>query len=392
MSEVRVLSFGGALAGNSCAMTLAELGADVIKIESPARYDMMRTPFFPDHPRVTEPSGAETSAVFGGVARSVRSLALSMGSEKGCDIFRSLVPLADVVLENFRPGMLDRWGVGFDALQRLNPRIILVSMSGFGATGPRRNYACYAGISAAFTGMTRRVGVSDGFHHDYVAAVHAALATLAALAYRDRTGMGIWIDQAQTESGAALMGVSYLDAMLNERPAEGSTGATAAPAVHGIFPCVEPDAWLAIEVRGADDWTRLKALIHSDGIALEPDLAPGLVAERAKELIGRWTAQQRSQSALRRLMRAGVPAGAVQRGEDLYRDPQLRERHAIREVIHPDLGAIEYPAPAHRLSGTPAMIRAPAPRLGEHTSEILTAMLGLSEDELHGLRQEDVIR
>jgi crotonobetainyl-CoA:carnitine CoA-transferase CaiB-like acyl-CoA transferase len=380
-ADVRVLSFGAALSGNLAAMTLAELGADVVKIESPHAPDGQRAYYFPDHPRIFEPDGTSTTALFNAIARSVRGIALDMATEQGRRDFARLVAGADVVLENFRPGVLDRWGFDFAALCELNPRIVLLSMSGFGSTEPRNSYVCYGTTSAAFTGLSHRTPAITAAHQDELGAVQGAVAVLAALARRDATGEPVWIDQSQCDIGATAMGPAYLDALVNGARTPGSEAEHApsvAPGslVHGVFGCAEPDTWLALEIRDEADWGRLQALLATDGV----DLDEPKTAAAPGSPLAEWIGGQRSYRAFRRLGNAGVPAGVVQRPGDIYRDPQLRQRGFVVEVTHPDLGTIEYPRPPYLLSRTPVAVRRPAPRLGQHNDEIL----GTNGDTVQG--------
>jgi crotonobetainyl-CoA:carnitine CoA-transferase CaiB-like acyl-CoA transferase len=390
LSAVRVLSFGQGVAGNTSAMALAELGADVVKIETPTRGDNVRY-LVADHPRITEPGGAVTSALFGGVARSVRSLTLDMASEPGRELFNRLVPDADVVLDNFRPGVFQRWGLTMDRLLELNPRIILVSLSGYGAGGPRHGYVAYGGNISSFLGMTYLVGAGNGVHHDYVASAHCTLVILAALAYRNRTGQGAQIDLAQTETGACVMGPVYLDALMNDRHLDKGAGVAHDAWLADLYPCLGHEQWIAIELTDGYDWARLCAVA---GLPEDPpSVAAWSTAERSRAgaAIAGWTATLTPHQAFQKLHRAGVAAGVVQRGEDLYRDPQLRARGAIIEVDHPDVGRVEYPAPVHRLSATPAVVRGHAPRLGAHTAEILRESLGVDDSELAELRHAQIV-
>jgi benzylsuccinate CoA-transferase BbsF subunit len=391
MSGLVVLSFGQGLAGNVCAMTLAELGAEVIKIESPRRFDSARRRLLPDHDRIVEPSGAETSALFGGVARSVRSLTLNMASDHGRGIFRDLVPRADVVLENLRPGVLAQWGCSYDALRAVNRQIILLSLSGFGATGPRHSYSSYGGTISAFIGMTYRSGAANGAHHDYVAASHSALAILAATAYRDRTGEGTYLDVAQIETGAALMGPAYLDVLQNQRPGTFTEDVERGTSLlREVVACKGDEAWLAIEIETPAQWRRLSELIGAT--TPPPDRQWGRAErDQVRSMIEKFTAALTPYQAFTRMRQLGLPVGVVQRGEDLYRDPHLRARTAIVEVDHPDLGRIEYPAPPHRLSRSRASIRGPAPRLGQHTQQILEEYLGYTRDTIEQLRREGIV-
>jgi benzylsuccinate CoA-transferase BbsF subunit len=372
-------------------MALAELGADVVKIESPTRYDNVRYLLAPDHPRIKEPGGAETSALFGGIARSVRSLTLDMATDRGKELFAGLVKKADVILDNFRPGVFARWGFSFDRLLELNPRIVLVSLSGFGAGGPRDGYVAYGGNISSFLGMSYVVGVGNGAHHDYVAQAHCSVAILAALAYRDRTGEGAQIDLAQTETGACIMGPVYLDALVNGRQTEKGAGVAHHAILADLFACRGEDQWIAIELVDEGDWARLTAAAGlSDGPPTDTSWS-GADVDRARTAIAAWTATLTPHQVFQKLRRAGVSAGVVQRGEDLYRDPQLRERGFVIEVEHPDIGRLEYPAPLYHLSATPAAVKGHAPRLGADTADILKESLGLTESDVAELHEAGIV-
>jgi crotonobetainyl-CoA:carnitine CoA-transferase CaiB-like acyl-CoA transferase len=366
LSGIKVISFGMVIAGAVCATALAELGADVVKIESPAVPDTTRRLRLGDS-AVHEPSGAETSAAFANFNRSVRSLALDMKQPESVDLVLRLAEVADVVIENYGPDVLERWGIGYEKLAAVNPRIVMLSQTGFGhGGGPRSHYLAYAATIFSFTGLTQIWGRSHSTHFDYPAAAHGLFAILAALAARDRTGRGTHIDQAQTEVAGAIMGPLLLDYLVNGH----EPGQDPPPGM--VVRCRGEDAWLAVEPVDAEDWQRLARLAD----AADP-------GDRAAvtEAVGAWASTLTPQQAMRMLQRAGLAAGAVQDAEDVVRDAQHRDRHFLQEMDHPDLGAAEYAGPPYRLSKTPATIRRRTPRLGEHTSEILAEWLGMPPEE-----------
>jgi benzylsuccinate CoA-transferase BbsF subunit len=354
------------IAGALCATALAELGADVIKIESPAVADSTRRIRMGDR-AIHEPSGVDVSPIFANFNRSVRSLALDMKQPESVDLVLRLAGVADVVLENYGPDVLERWGIGYEKIAAVNPRIVMLSQTGFGhGDGPRSHYLAYGATIFSFMGLTRIWGRSHGTHFDYPAAAHGLFAILAALAARDRTGLGTHIDQAQISVGGAVMGPMLLDYLVNgHEPGED-------PPPGMVVRCLGDDRWLAVEPEDDGDWQRLA------GLAGAPD--PG---DRAAvtDAVRTWAAALTPQQATRLLQRAGLAAGAVQDNEDVVRDPQHRERHFLQEMDHPDLGVAEYPDPPYRLSKTPAAIKRRTPRLGEHTTEILTDWLGMPPEE-----------
>ncbi len=393
--DVRTLSFSQALAGNTCATLLAELGADLIKIESRKRPDPGRPRRWPDHPPTLEPTGVETNAQFGGTARSAKGITLDMSSPRGRELFKRLVAVSDIVVENFSATVMSRWGLDYEALCRVKPDIIMLSMPGLGKTGPKREYVTYGGIISAFTGLTHLWQYASANHNDYVAAAHGAFALLMGLEHRDRTGEGLAIDLAQVESGAAIMGPLYLDYLVNRREAQPSGNRVPGSAYSGVFRCKGPDCWIALELEGEEDWERFCValgqpdLLRDSRFAIPEERARN--AERLDEVTAEWTANHTAQQAMLRLQKAGLAAGVVQNGEDLYRDPQLRARRFMTEITHPDLGTIEYPQSPHRLSKSPGHARRPAPRLGEHNEYVFRGWLGLSAEELQALVDEGIV-
>jgi crotonobetainyl-CoA:carnitine CoA-transferase CaiB-like acyl-CoA transferase len=399
LTGIRAISFGTAIAGALSGTALAELGADVIKIESPSRPDNLRRLRFPGDPATREPSGADTSPMFANFNRTTRSLALDMKQPASVELFLRLVREADVVIENYGPGVMKRWGVSYDTIAAANPRIVMLSLTGFGHTeGPRSHYLAYGSTICSFTGLTRAWGESDGTHFDFVSQAHGLFGILAALAARDRTGLGTHIDLAEIEAAAAVMGPLLLDYLVNGRePADpaaldgepdvggqGTVGGKGAP-FRQVVRCRGEDRWLAVEVENAADWRTLAHLLGRPdlGAAEAPGEYPrtGLIAALAE-----WAARRTPHQAMRALQRAGLAAGAVQDTEDVVRDPQHRSRGFLIEMDHPDLGVAEFAAPPYRLSATPAVPRRRTPRLGEHTAEILADWLGMSPEEARPYR------
>ena len=290
LSGLKVISFGMVIAGAVCATLLAELGADVVKIESPTVPDSVRRIRMGD-PAIAEPSGAPTSPMFASYNRSVRSLALDMKQPESVDLILRMVSVADVVIENFGPDVLERWGIGYEKIAAVNPRIVMLSQSGFGHTGPRSHYLAYASTVFSFVGLTQIWGQSHPTASDYPAAAHGLFAILAALAARDRTGQGTHIDQAQIEVAGAIMGPLLLDYTVNgHEPGED-------PPPGMVVRCSGEDRWLAVEPASDEDWQ------HLARIAGAPD--PG---DRAAvtEAVGTWAAALTPHQATRILQRAGL--------------------------------------------------------------------------------------
>lgn len=387
VDRLRVLSFGTFVAGNTTALMLAELGADVVKIEARARPEVLRYPAYEFGPnRVTEPSGIPTSIMYSALSRSTRNLALDVHTEDGRALFRRLVSVADVVIENFGVDTMRRWGCAFDQLVVVNPRLVVVSLSGYGRTGPRARYLAYATNISNFSGLiTSAWGIQHGTYSDYIASVHAVLGVLAAVLQVNRTGQGVYLDVAQTEALAAVNAPVYLDPLNNGRDTAPAGNSIQGSFFTEVFPSRGHDRWIALELEDLDDWARLCAVLERPDLLVD---SLDAAARRRHELaaaVREWSATRTPHTAAQVLQRAGLAAGAVYDNEDAVRDPQLRARGAVVEVAHPDLGTVEYAQSPHRLAKTPGRVRRPAARLGQHTLEVLREWLGLDDRELETL-------
>ena len=370
----RILSFGTFVAGNTCPLALAELGADVVKIESLERPEALRLYFSVDHPYLYEPSGVQTTALFSGLARSTRSLCLDMKSEVGQHLFRDLVARSDVVVENFGPGQMEQWGCTFSDLTRFNDRLVMLSISGYGRTGPRSGYRAYASNISNFLGLTS-AWTLDVTHFDYVAGIHGAVAVLAGLAQARKSKRGVYIDLAQVETGAAVMAPLYLDSLANGQPWRAEPNEVPGAWLSIVARCLGDDAWVAIELEDDVDWDSLCDALECPALKSDGSMPPAETLAELRSALARWSAELRPYQAATKLQHAGIAACPVQDSEDLWRDPQLRSRGAIVEVAHPDIGLAEFPNSPDRMSRTPARIQRRGPRLGEHSTEVVREWL-----------------
>jgi crotonobetainyl-CoA:carnitine CoA-transferase CaiB-like acyl-CoA transferase len=381
---VRVLSFGSFVAGNICNVMLAELGADVVKIESSVHPEALRAYDAPDRPPVVEPSGIRTTALFAGMTRGLRSACIDMTSEKGRRAFRRLAEHAHVVVENLGPGTLASWGCSFEELRSCNPVLVMLSISGYGGTGPLAGFSAYASNINNFLGLTS-VWALDGIHFDFVAGTHGACAVVAALAEADRGAPGVFIDMAQTETGAAIMPGLYLDYLANGR--EWGAGPNEVPGslFSAVIRCRGADAWVAVELEDGRDWGQLCSCLERPDLFLGPEGATAEKRASMRAAVDRWAATVTPYQATQRLQGLGLAAAPVQNGEDLWRDAQLRSRGAYVEVTHPDLGILEYPDAPLGEGRAQTGVRAGGPRLGEHTADVFREWLGCGERELDEL-------
>ena len=381
LDGIRILSFGAFVAGNTCPLSLAELGADVVKIESRERPEALRAYFSPDHPDIYEPSGIQTTALFSGLTRSMRSLCLEMKTDTGQKVFRDLVTKCDVVVENFGPGQMDRWGCSFADLLRSNQELVMLSISGYGRTGPRSSYRAYASNINNFLGLSS-AWAPDGTHFDYVAGIHGAVAILGGLAEAQRSKRGVYIDLAQTESGAAVMAPLYLDALGNGEPWRAQPNEVPGALLSIVARCLGDDAWVAIELEDEADWEVICATLARPDLSIRGRSVTPDDQEQLRGAIARWASGVRPYQAANKLQLAGIASCPVQDSEDLWRDPQLRSRGAIVEVAHPDVGVVELPNSPDRMSLTPGSVRRRGPRLGEHSIEVVRQWLNRTPDEI----------
>lgn len=386
---VRVLSFGAFVAGNICPLLLAELGADVVKIESRERPEALRAYAAPDQPELFEPSGVRTTALFAGMTRGMRSICIDMSSPQGRDTLRSLVERADVLIENLGPGTMEAWDCAFADLTAHNPRLVMVSISGYGKSGPLAHYRAYASNINNYLGLTTAWAL-DGTHFDFVAGIHGASAAVAALAAVDQGAPGVFVDMAQSETGAAVMAPLYLDFLANGREWSAAPNEVPGSRFSGVIRCEGVDAWVAIELEDAADWEIICEHLERADLKLDGgETTEGREALHAA--IEVWARTLTPLQGAIRLQQIGLAAAPVQNSEDLWRDVQLRSRGCFIDVLHPDIGSIEYPEGPNRLSKTPGRVQRRGPRLGEHTRTVLTEWLGLNDGALEDLERSGAV-
>ena len=391
LQGVKVVEMGQLIAGPFCGKTLAEFGADVIKIEPPGTGDPLR------QWRLIKDG---TSVWWQVQSRNKRSIALDLRQAEGQALARELIAQADVLIENFRPGTLEGWGLGPQALLELNPRLIMVRISGYGQTGPYRDLPGFGAIGEAMGGLRHltaepgrvpvRVGVSIG---DTLAALHATIGVMMALYHRDqRGGTGQVIDVALHEAVFNVM-----ESLLPEYSAFGVVREAAGSALPGIAPSNAyrcRDGYVLVAGNGDSIFKRLMDVIGRPDLGQDPGLAgnAGRVA-RVTELdaaIESWTVTRSVEQVLEALGAAKVPAGKVYTVADIASDPHYRAREMILTQHTRDGYDIEVPGIVPKLSGTPGTVRHAAPRLGEDTDAVLREM-GLDDEKIAVLRRKGIV-
>jgi len=311
----------------------------------------------------------------------------------------------DVVVENFRPGVLDRLSIGYETLREVKSDLIMVAMPGMGSSGPFRDFLSYGQQIMGVSGLVHLWGHPDTplngrvklAFPDYVAAIFSALGILAALEHRGLTGNGQYLETAQVEATAHLLGVAYMEYTVNGQApqAKGNFSETMAP--HDVYPCLGQDSWCAIEAGSQQQWDALVRIMGNPGWASDrrfSDLA-GRV-EHKEELdrnLAEWTNTLTPRQVMHTLQEAGVPAGIVSSGEDLYFDPQLRARpSAIVSVDQPGFGRIDHQGVNAHLSDTPGWAGGPSPEKGQHNEYVFRSILGMSETEVEEMIEAGAIR
>jgi len=389
---LRVLDLGNMIAGPTCTRVLADLGADVIKVEQPGRGDPVRgwRSQYEGH-----------SLLWKLVSRGKRAITLDLHQEEGQRLCRRLYGVVDLVVENFRPGVLERWGLAYAQVEEACPHLVMVRISGYGQTGPYRDRAGFGGVAEAFAGVRFLTGYPDrpptraGFAlADSVAGLYGACAALAALEERHRSGRGQEIDVALTEATFSL-----LDDLLPAYQKLGIIGRRHGTGLPGVAPSsiypTRDGQYVVIGANNDNVFRRLATLMGRTDWLADPDLAGdqgrGRRQAELDEGIAAWTRQLSLAEVDDHLAKAGVPAGPVYDIAGICRDRQFRDRGMIVEIEDPDIGTVALPGVVPKLSRTPGAIAWAGPRMGAHNDDVYGRLLGLSPAEIDGLRQRGVI-
>lgn len=389
LEGVRVLELGQLIAGPFCGQLLGDLGAEVIKIEPPGAGDPMRE------------WGQGLPVWWPVIARNKKCVTLNLRDAEGQALLKRLVAQADVLIENFRPGTMEKWGLGYAELAAVNPRLIMARVSGFGQTGPYARRAGYGSIGEAMGGIRylagdpdrppSRVGLSIG---DSLAATFACVGVLAALHHRERSGRGQVVDSAIYEAVLAMMESTIPEYTEGGTIRERSGAILPKIAPSNVYPTRDGE----MIVMGANQdsvFARLCEAMGEAELARDPRYAThGARGEHQAELderIGRWTATLPADELLALLEQHGVPAGRIYRAPEMLADPQFQARHAIVDVPHEQFRHLKMQNVVPKFSETGGRIRWPGPALGAHNGEVFGQLLGLSADDVAGLGDRGVI-
>ncbi|MFC1896175.1 CaiB/BaiF CoA transferase family protein [Thermodesulfobacteriota bacterium] len=400
LEGMRVVDFTQIQAGPQCTLWLRVMGAEVIKVESRKRPDLLR---LYTQTRYGGPDvGLNRSPAFSALNLGKKGCTLNLTQPRARELVKDIVRLSDVVVENFSTGVMDRLGLDYSSLKEIKPDIIMLSISGLGRTGPEKSYLAYAAIIHAFSGLCSLSGYPGGepnlmgaMWSDVLGAQTGAFAVLAALHHRTRTGQGQYIDLAMSEATLSVMPEAIMDYTMNRRVrgCEGNRDDIMAP--HGCYPCQGEDKWVAIAIADDEEWRAFCQAIDSPAWTEEQRFADQLSRwqnqQELDRLVAQWTRNHSHSQVMRKLQEAGIAAGPSCNVTDVLRDPHLRERGFFLEVEHPEMGKATLARTPWYVDGEAVGTYEPAPMIGEYNEYVFRTLLGMSQEEVSRLVEEKVI-
>jgi len=392
----RVIDFGWAAAAPRATCLLADMGVEVIKVETRKRPDPVR--FGPDNLE----RDPEMDPLFHSINRNKLGILLDLTHSEGIELIKRLVRISDVVVENFSPGVMKRFALDYDELKKIKPDIIMISFPGVGSEGPLADVVTYGPSLAGLAGLDSLIGYEGervlGMQQAYAdinAALHGAFAIQIALYHRERYGEGQHIEVAQIESLISTMPEPVMEFSINQRNLSTLGNVNRMMSIHNNYPCKGEDKWVSIAILTKKEWEGFCRAIGNPPWTKRDEFVDGykrsLNRKELDRLIGEWTIGRTPYEVMEILQKAGVAAAPCADTEDRYFDPHFQERKIIVDVEHPATGVDFVPNVVCNLSETPGAIRRPAPLLGEHNDYVFGELLGLPKDEIEKLIQEKVI-
>ena len=393
LSDLRVLEMGQLLAGPFCGQLLGDFGAEIIKVEPPEVGDPMR------QWGREKPHGK--SLWWPIVARNKKSITVNLRLEEGQEIIRNLIKSTDILIENFRPGTLERWKIGYDVLSKINPQLVMVRVSGYGQTGPYASRAGFGAIGEAMGGLRyvsgdpstppSRMGIAIG---DQLAAMHACIGALMAIHARKRTGKGQVVDSAIYESVLNMM-----ESLVTEHDVAGYTRERTGAIIPNVAPSnifeTKDHKMILIGANQDRVFSRLCDVMNRPELAQDDryksHTGRGKHQKELDELINKWTKTKNLSEVEHLCNQNGIPAGLMYTAKDMINDQHFKERNAIIDIDHPDFGIIKMQNVAPKLSETPGKVRKVGPKLGEHNDYVFKDILNKKDEELEGLRKKGII-
>ena len=395
LDDVRVLDLTHFYNGPYAALVLGFFGAEVIKIEPPDTGERART-IFPI------PGVENESYPFVMWNSNKKGVTLDLKSPRGQELFKQLVKDADVVVENFSVGVMDRLGLGWEVLKKMNPRLVYASSTGYGQTGPYSAYPAFDPIVQAMSGIMSATGLPDNPPTkagtpimDILGGIHFATGIIVALRQRDRTGEGVFMETSLYESAIGPV-ASLIAAYLGQGETYERAGNSVPGHIFSPYNCYPTqDGHVLMLVLDDQRWRALCKLMGREELSNDPKFATKTErSQRWEELdhiVSAWTTQHPKQDIMERCSAVGITCGAVKDVAELPAEPHLRERGTLQDIQHPTAGTVPIPAPPWRFNGEQPSIDSPSPTLGQHNESVYGKLLGLSEEELAQLREEGVI-
>jgi benzylsuccinate CoA-transferase BbsF subunit len=396
LSGYRVVDFSWVWAGPLLGELLADMGAEVIKVETNKRLDSAR--LTPGRSTV----GPETDFVFHSINRNKLGITVDMTDPRGAKLIRELISISDVALDNFSPMGLKKLNLEYAELSQANPQLVMISLPAAGQHGPLSNIVTYAPSLGALCGYSSIIGYpgervlgEQTPYLDVTSSIHGAFAVLSALYYRERTGKGQYIDMAQIEVGASVIGEAFMEYFMNGRVlgTMGNRSPTMAP--HNNYPCLGEDRWVSIAVDTEEEWRSFCTAIGNPPWVKEKRFSDKFNRQRNLEeldrLVSAWTINLSNYEVMDILQKAGVAATPCLDLMERFSDPHYAERGTHLQVEHPATGIDIIAGIPFKLSGTPGEVRRPAPMLGQHNNYVFRELLGRTESEIAQLVEEKVI-
>ena len=393
-----ILAFCWAVVGPLTMKFFADHGATVIRVETSKRPCTMRSsaPYKDNIPNYNK------GGYFNYYNSNILSLSLNMQLPEAREIARKLAVECDVFMENYTPGVIEKWGLSYEELKEIRPDIIMLRQSGYGSWGPYANLPAFGMVLVPIAGLPNYIGwpgkeplpVGVSAYTDCISPRFATAALIAALDYRKRTGKGQLLDLSQFETAIYFIAPGILDYTVNDREPEriGNSSPDAAP--HGVYPCQGDDRWCTVAVTSDEEWTNLCREMGKPEYIEDPRFAT--LADRKKnedelnKLVGEWTVNLTPEEVMVRLQKAGVPAGVVKNAADMIDDPQLRKRNIYWPMEPSEMGMFTHLGQSFQLSKTPSKAYSPSPLLGEHTEYVCTKILNMPDEEFIDLMQKGV--
>ena len=410
LNGIRVIDLSRWFAGPMAGRLLGDMGAEVIKIESlrqmdpwrgPVVYDDRMSPRYPTGKSMERPYNC--SGGFNLQNRNKYGVTLALDTPQGKEIFKKLVKIGDVVLENYSPRVMENFGLDYPVLKELNPQIIMISLPALGGTGPDKDYVAFGQTIDCMSGMAYLTGyigeepmLESGLAYgDPLSGMNAAFAILAAMHHRRKNGEGMHIDLSQVEGLIAFQADAIMDYTMNGRVRERMGNRHPSMAPHGCYRCQGEDEWVVIAIPSDAAWQRFCQAVGQPSWVEDPRFSDVLSRyqnqDELNKLIEGWTSNHDHYEVMRILQAADIPAGPVLDAKELVEEPHLNERGFFKMVTHPEAGTHPYIGMYAKFSKTPGGIRMPAPCLGEHNQYVFGELLGLSREEMAQLEQDKVI-